>query len=84
MLDDTALLDDCTLLEETICDDDTTLDDAMLDEATLEDAILLEAEELEEPSATYGAFLLVGIVPRAGLSSFTTCLWLPTYSSNAL
>ena len=78
------MLDECTLLEEITCDDETTLEDAMLDEEMLEDAILLEADELEDPSATYGAFLLVGILPRAGLSSLTTCLWLPTYSSNAL
>lgn len=79
LLDEWPMLEDIGLLDDTILDEKILEDDALLDET----AILLEARE-EDSVGTYGAFLLVGIVPLAGRLSGSICLWEPTYSRSAL
>jgi hypothetical protein len=78
-LDDWPILEDIGLLDETMLEEKILEDDALLDET----AILLDARE-EDSVGTYGAFLLVGIVPLAGRLSGSICLWEPTYSRSAL
>ena len=73
------MLEDIGLLEETTLEEKMLEEDARLDET----AILLEASE-EDSLGTYGAFLLVGIVPLAGRLSGSICLCDATYSSRAL
>ena len=63
------MLEDIGLLEETTLEEKMLEEDARLDET----AILLEASE-EDSLGTYGAFLLVGIVPLAGRLSGSICL----------
>ena len=86
MLDDTILEE--TVLEEATLED-IVLDDAMLDEIILDEYTLLDDASIlddndEDSVGTYGAFLLVGIVPLAGLLSGSMCLCDATYSRNAL
>ena len=65
--------------DDELAADETTLDDARLDDGTeLDEGASLDDSVSSEELTITGGFLLVGILPLAGLSSFITCLCVST------